>query len=465
MNNSRRFCYGRLRLGIAILSAIAALSISACAPAQSPAATATVTQPAATEAASPTPSAGATKQVAESTTTVTPLATETPLAAEATVAPSDAAQPSPATDPEPTATAPVPAASTEAPPATPTTPPAPTVTPVPVTASVAVNRQVGAELAGGELVGLALNAAGDALVPDAASSVASVTSAPQENAFAFDNLVLSWAASVPDDASLRALVRVRAGDEWSPWYTMGLWENGRGSSVRGQSDAWGRVDVDTLQLARAADGWQYRIEISAGTGQELPALRSVTVALKDTTRPPQGPQVALADGWARELDVPSESQAIQDPAVAWEICSPTSLTMILRSWGVETTVPEVYRGVRDATTGIYGNWPLNTAYAAQQGFDAYVARFYSLDQLRNEIAAGRPVAISIRFSAGELPGSPLNSTNGHLIVVRGFTADGKVIVNDPAAPNREQVRRVLNAADLEKVWLRSGGIAYVVIPL
>ncbi|MHB9091921.1 MAG: peptidase C39 family protein, partial [Chloroflexota bacterium] len=231
-----------------------------------------------------------------------------------------------------------------------------------------------------------------------------------------------------------------------------------------QQDAWGAVEVDNLVLKRQAEAWQYRVSLSTSDPSRTPRLRSVTVAVADRGRAPSGPAVTLPAGWARDLAVPVESQLMQDAAVAWDICSPTSLTMVLRFWGVQTSPPQVYRGVRDGTTGIYGNWPLNTAYAGSLNFDAYVARLYSLDQVRAEIAAGRPTIISIKYGNGELPGAPLNSTSGHIVVVRGFTDKGEVIVNDPAVPDLASVRRVLKAADLEKVWLRSGGIAYLVTP-
>ncbi len=311
--------------------------------------------------------------------------------------------------------------------------------------------------ADGKAVALAQRAAGYA-------SQGEIVSPSRRSDRGFNDLVLSWSASAPAGTALTFYVRVQSGGEWSGWYAMGVWRDGRGASVRGQQDGLGRVEVDTLVLARPAEAWQYRVVLSSGDPTRSPQLRSVSVVVADRSHPPAGPPVQLPEGWARELPVPTDSQVIQDPAVAWSICSPTSLTMILRYWGVPTTVPEVYRGVRDATSGIYGNWPLNTAYAAELGFDAYVTRMYSLDQLRAEIAAGRPVAVSVKYAAGELPGAALNSTSGHLIVVRGFTADGKVIVNDPAAPNRDGVRRVLNARDLERIWLRSGGVAYMVSP-
>ena len=49
--------------------------------------------------------------------------------------------------------------------------------------------------------------------------------------------------------------------------------------------------------------------------------------------------------------------------------------------------------------------------------------------------------------------------------VRGFTADGHVITNDPAGKTNSQVRRVYDRAQFERAWLKgSGGVAYVIAP-
>jgi uncharacterized protein YvpB len=245
---------------------------------------------------------------------------------------------------------------------------------------------------------------------------------------------------------------------------MGTWSNGQGSSVSGQKDASGNVDIDTLILTNKAQAIQYRVTLSSTKATSTAAVRSVTLAYTDTSKGLAGSVPAVAGNAVRDLAVPQISQAIQDPAYAWEICSPTSLTMVMNYWGKTNSLQTVMKGVQDRATGIYGNWPLNTAYAGTQGFDARIARFYSLSQLENEIAQGRPVIVSINFKAGELSNAPISSTSGHLIVVRGFTASGDVIVNDPASPSNETVRRVYQRSQFSNVWLKSGGVAYVLQP-
>ena len=67
--------------------------------------------------------------------------------------------------------------------------------------------------------------------------------------------------------------------------------------------------------------------------------------------------------------------------------------------------------------------------------------------------------------SGALPGFLFGSTNGHLLVIRGFTATGDVIVNDPAVATDAQARKVYPRADFERVWLGgSRGTVYVMRP-
>jgi peptidase C39-like protein len=69
----------------------------------------------------------------------------------------------------------------------------------------------------------------------------------------------------------------------------------------------------------------------------------------------------------------------------------------------------------------------------------------------------------VKFAKGELTGAPISSTNGHLLVIVGFTADGDVIVNDPAAPRSRTVVRTYDRGQFENAWLpRSGGLVYVI---
>ncbi len=166
---------------------------------------------------------------------------------------------------------------------------------------------------------------------------------------------------------------------------------------------------------------------------------------------------------------------------AW--CSPTSTAMVLRFWGTGPTATDLtaFPGaghtdgeVDDAARHVFdwqydgaGNWPFNTAYAtafaAPKGaIDGFATRLRSLAEAECFIAAGIPLIASIN---GKLDGFLFGSTNGHLLVIRGFEGNGDVIANDPAVLSNADVRKIYGRADFERVWLEgSGGIVYVIHP-
>jgi hypothetical protein len=83
-----------------------------------------------------------------------------------------------------------------------------------------------------------------------------------------------------------------------------------------------------------------------------------------------------------------------------------------------------------------------------------------MDHVAAFLEAGLPLAITITWSAGQLPGAPLESSDGHLLVVRGMDAS-HVAVNDPAHP---AVATRYSRAALDLAFRSAGGIAYLIAP-
>ncbi|MEZ5977373.1 MAG: C39 family peptidase [Planctomycetota bacterium] len=168
--------------------------------------------------------------------------------------------------------------------------------------------------------------------------------------------------------------------------------------------------------------------------------------------------------WQRALDVPFRSQRDNGPALAPRTCSPTSLAMVLAYHGVDVPTTEVAERAFDDEHDIYGNWPFNTQAACDFGLRAHLERFNDWRAVRRRIANDQPLVISITADVGELRGAPYASTPGHLLVIRGFDANGDVLVADPAARDGATGLTTYARADLETVWMRKGGTAYVVEP-
>jgi hypothetical protein len=282
----------------------------------------------------------------------------------------------------------------------------------------------------------------------------------------FDTVVLSWNANTPQGSAVTLEARARIGNTWSKYYALGFWTTDpkqQSKSFAGQRDALGEVQTDTLKMFKLANALQIRATLS---GQAK--LRGLSAAMSDSS---QHHRVVAAESnkkvWGNELPVPTRSQMIyKDGGEVW--CSPTSLVMLLEYWGsklgrkLASDVPQTAKAVWDSTYDGAGNWSFNVAYANSLGLRASVQRLSSLTEAEGFIQKGIPLALSVAWKLGQLGGAALPSSNGHLMVLRGFVQNGDPIINDPAAPSDQTVRRVYNRAQLERVWLASsGGIVYV----
>ena len=320
------------------------------------------------------------------------------------------------------------------------------------------------------------------------------TSPWTEAGFALTELVPSWDARTPEGTFVQVQLRGRAADgRVSSWDGLGRWASGdrqlRRSSQGAQPDDLGRVATDTWVATTPVTAWQLRVTLhrAAGTrpSPKVDVAGAVASALPATTS-----VRTSAPGVARGvvLPVPQLSQMVHEghfPAYggggeAW--CSPTSTAMVLAyyealpppeetAWvgdHADRVVDHVARMTFDHRYDGTGNWPFNTAYAATRTDKAFVTRFASLRGVEAMVRAGIPVVTSLTFGPGQLAGAPISSTNGHLLVVVGFTADGDVVVNDPAAASNAGVRRTYDRAQFENAWLKrgpaggSGGIGYVI---
>lgn len=318
-------------------------------------------------------------------------------------------------------------------------------------------------------------------------------------------LVASWNASTPPRTWLQAEIRGETGSAaLTRWYSLGRWASGdsdiQRTSVEGQSDEFGSVNVDTFSVRPGVTLKRFQLRITlyretgSSTSPTLTMAGAMTSAIPDrfdVSRSRPGPARGM------ELPVVRYSQNIhkghfpQYGGGGEKWCSPTSSAMVLAYWGRRPTDddlgwiepghpdPAVDYAARQTFDYGYdgtGNWPFNTAYAASFGLAAHVTRLHSLTDVEQYVRRGIPVITSQSFRAGELDGARFN-TDGHIMVVIGFTPQGDVVANDPASASDEAVRNVYRRDQFERVWLRtkrydehgkiaggSGGIAYIIAP-
>lgn len=292
----------------------------------------------------------------------------------------------------------------------------------------------------------------------------------------FDTIVPSWNARTPGPTWITVQVQVRSGKSWTRWFNMGVWANEttpiKRRSAGLQSTTKWHVLTDTLQAKGPvfANAYRYRITLSSKRAGKSPAVRSLYFVSSNSYR--HGDDLGIGQHrkvWGKDLQVPTRTQMIYSQGEAW--CSPTSMSMIMAYWakktgrsGLDQWPKNVARGVYDYRAKIWGNWPFNAAHAGARGLDARVGRLGQIEQVEPWIGRGIPVVASIswdnRNAKYRLSGAPLTWSDGHILVIRGFTKSGNVIVNDPAASSSSKVRRVYDRAQFERAWLRNGANRY-----
>ena len=294
--------------------------------------------------------------------------------------------------------------------------------------------------------------------------------------FGYKEAIASWNAATPPGSWLEIQFRAQYGTRWSKWYVLGIWASDYSTiqrhSVRLQGDSDGFVAVDTFVSSNkkeTTNKFQLKIRLFSANGTATPSVRNASVAY--STEIPKSASVSPGNStrWNIRLNVPECSQMVYpDGGEVW--CSPTSTSMVLAYWDgyagdCEPRVRAAVDGVYDWIYDGHGNWPFNTAFAATFGHEGYVARFTSLEQAEQYVANGVPVIMSIAWGKGDLTGSSIASTNGHLFVLVGFDGSGNPIVNDPASPTNEDTQRTYLRDELEPLWLEaSGGTVYLIYP-
>lgn len=331
------------------------------------------------------------------------------------------------------------------------------------------------------------------------------TSPVRSQGFDATQLIASWNATTPAKTWIEVEARgwTDSGAR-TAWYVLGRWASGdtdiQRTSVDGQNDAHATVNVDTLETKPGVALRSYHLrvglyrEVGSHESPVITLIGAMTSAIPDRFDVPASKPGKAA---GIELPVPAYAQKIHKGRFPeyggggenW--CSPTATEMVVEYWGrrpraadlswipagyPDRTVDHAARYTYDYAYEGTGNWPFNTAYAAEFGLRGHITRLRSLDDVEDYIARGIPVITSQSFLASELDGAGYG-TAGHIMVVIGFTKDGDVIVNDPASNSDGNVRTVYKRAQFEKIWLRtkrytesgavasgSGGIVYLITP-
>lgn len=255
----------------------------------------------------------------------------------------------------------------------------------------------------------------------------------------FVSLVASWAATSSTTSTVELMVKVRVNGVWSDYITYSPWGLGLQNASHDQSNSLMKLSTDEVKIlnSKKADAIIYKVILNRTTlTVESPKLSLVTFALEIPNYNFYVDISGLPDRVCH--DVPKLNQNVV-PTIGNSICSATSTTMLLKYKGMNFSAYDpLYEHryiagiVRDYGNQIYGNWVYNTVAMGAYGYDAYVARMYSINELVYHLATVGPVALSVK---GKMTSDVTSyNTNGHLIVAIGYEYINNklyIICNDP----------------------------------
>jgi hypothetical protein len=288
--------------------------------------------------------------------------------------------------------------------------------------------------------------------------------------FPAKELVLTWNALTPKQTWLHIQFRVKnETDDWSNWFDLADWRRAAPSERNANDDAYGVLEVDILKASKDFHYVQYRIGFYTEALGVAPTLKTVSLAytqpnaVKDkkvAVEAPVGKKTILSVPWLSQL----RTDHVDDyDLINAGVCAPTSITMAMNYYGKKFTVGDIARYAHDPIADIYGNWAFLVATAGENGFQAWVERFRHWKEVRRYVDKGVPVIVSVAYPKGTFSAAPDAESPGHLMVVKGFTKEGNVLVNNPGTVFPQLGESVIYPWDeLGVAFFGHGGVGIII---
>lgn len=292
----------------------------------------------------------------------------------------------------------------------------------------------------------------------------------------FDELILSWNALRPQKGRFSFYVSARyPNSNWSSWYKLAEWgTNGQQTFVNSRAPFVNPKHV-RVELARKRKSRDFRIKVIAEKGANLRDLKALFICVSDMSKY-SVVKPTLSNPTVYIKKFPRQSQMVVGHPRFRDLCSPTSLTMVLdyylsgaqngsRIGGLSSRVAQIAEMVHDDSyLDAYGNWILNVAelFNSSKGhIFCRAQRLNSFDELYGYLKRGIPVPVSVR---GSLRGGAKPYDNGHFMVVVGWSQKKQaVICIDPAFSSSKKTLKLYRINDFLEVWGRSRNLSYIAI--
>ncbi|MBP7460679.1 MAG: C39 family peptidase [Candidatus Delongbacteria bacterium] len=280
---------------------------------------------------------------------------------------------------------------------------------------------------------------------------------PQTVPDSFNQGLPSWNGHAQTDQSaFKVYIRFPYNGGWSRWMTAGYWKSHIWSSYGYTSYQKGSIDVDYVQLTAYQAGWQFKVEFKRKSlASDIPSLWKLSLFTSDSRTTDQIDYTQLRNDNPDSVFVPTRfvAQHLVDPEIGGSICSPSTVAMILSSYEIDVDVKSFAENTLDPYWEMFGVWPRVVVHASEYGLNGSVTRYRSWSQAREVLAAGGRIGMSVS--------TPLYG--GHLMMLAGFTSDGRPIVHDPARTD-DGYSKIFDKTELAQSWIGHGGIAYTFYP-
>lgn len=267
----------------------------------------------------------------------------------------------------------------------------------------------------------------------------------------FTEITPSWNSRTDSKSTVELFIKLRIENQWTDFVSYGIWAtDGYNVGIK-EREKYDLIKVTGDRIfvndGKFGDAVQIKV-VLRGSNPKLKLIAFTTNGGED--EPVKGDYLKIID------NVPMISQLVSGHIHSNSICSPTSLTMVLKFHGKDINLNSATKGTLDTGNSAYGNWPQNVAFAGEQGMRAYTKKCKSINPVKNFISKGIPVVASVvSKDKQELEGANSAFPHGHLMVVVGFEVkDGieYIVVNDPAAKSDEDVRKYYNLNQWINVW-------------
>lgn len=275
---------------------------------------------------------------------------------------------------------------------------------------------------------------------------------PDSSKYPFNEGLPSWNGLVPNDnSSFKVLMRFSSGAAWSDWVTVGYWKANIWSEYGSTSFTGVKVDIDCIVMTSYFKKWQFQVVMERTSASEpSPSLHKLSFFVSDKATTTNVNITSIVNDKPPAIFIPTEHfyQYGLDTQIGGSICSPTSVSMVLRSYNIKVDPLQFARDNYDTYWKQFGLWPRVVQNAVKYGLNGAVTRYRTWSEAQKVLAAGGRICMSVS--------KPLYT--GHLIMLAGFDAYGNPIVHDPA--KSDGYAYVFDKTQLSQSWFNKGGVSY-----